>query len=185
MLKFKVDPDQACENIVYARAQNSEVGIGIRFYVADTDLRQMQTEQLESLCQNFATNEYRLLVIDSVMALFRTDYIGRGELSERQQVLGGFLRKATQMAEEFNLVILMVCSCSSSFGRTPTDYRRPIKLCQTLVPVRCSRESMVANQLEDMFLPTLPPQDFSSARVVVRNVLLRLLIPPVAPPTYQ
>jgi len=58
----------------------------------------MQTELLEGLAANFATNEYRLLIIDS----------GRGELSERQQVLGTFLRRATQMAEEFNLVVLMV-----------------------------------------------------------------------------
>jgi meiotic recombination protein DMC1 len=50
----------------------------------------MQAELLESLSSNFATNEYRLLVIDSVMALFRTDYMGRGELSERQSALGQF-----------------------------------------------------------------------------------------------
>lgn len=68
----------------------------------------MQQEMLENLTANFATNEYRLLIIDSVMALFRTDYIGRGELSERQQVLGGFLRRTTQMAEEFNMCVLMV-----------------------------------------------------------------------------
>jgi meiotic recombination protein DMC1 len=68
----------------------------------------MQSELLEGLAANFATNEYRLLVIDSVMALYRTDYVGRGELSERQQVLGLFLRRAAQMAVEFNLVVLMV-----------------------------------------------------------------------------
>jgi meiotic recombination protein DMC1 len=68
----------------------------------------MQSELLEVLAANFATNEYRLLIIDSVMALYRTDFVGRGELSERQQVLGTFLRRATQMAEEFNLVVLMV-----------------------------------------------------------------------------
>jgi meiotic recombination protein DMC1 len=71
----------------------------------------MQYELLEGLAANFATNEYRLLIIDSVMALYRTDYLGRGELSERQQALGIFLRRATQMAEEFNLVVLMVSFC--------------------------------------------------------------------------
>ena len=68
----------------------------------------MQQEFLDNLAANFATNEYRLLVIDSVMALYRTDYVGRGELSERQQVLGKFLRRATQMAEEFNLCVFLV-----------------------------------------------------------------------------
>lgn len=68
----------------------------------------MQAELLEALAQNFSSNEYRLLIIDSIMALYRTDYTGRGELSERQSVLGAFLRRATQMAEEFNLAVLMV-----------------------------------------------------------------------------
>ncbi|KAI1002952.1 Meiotic recombination protein [Podosphaera aphanis] len=90
-----VDPDQACENIAYARAGNTE----------------MQTELLESLAVNFATNEYRLLIIDSIMALYRTDFVGRGELSERQQALGTFLRRAAQMAEEFNLLVFMVSFC--------------------------------------------------------------------------
>lgn len=31
---------------------------------------------------------YKLLIVDSIMALFRTDFCGRGELAERQQKLG-------------------------------------------------------------------------------------------------
>ena len=77
----------------------------------------MQAEQLDGLCQNFATNEYRLLIIDSIMALFRTDFVGRGELSERQQLLGQFLRRAAQMAEEFNICVLMVSTSFLSLGR--------------------------------------------------------------------
>lgn len=75
---------------------------------------QMQLEQLEGLCQNFATNEYRLLIIDSIISLFRTDYVGRGELSERQMALGQFLRRAAQMAEEFNIAVLLVGTFSSA-----------------------------------------------------------------------
>ena len=117
-LNVPVDPDQACENISYARAQNSEVRLQLTLEIKlNTNNKQMQTELLEGLAANFATNEYRLLVIDSVMALYRTDYVGRGELSERQQVLGTFLRRATQMAEEFNLVVLMV-SCTRLVGIT-------------------------------------------------------------------
>lgn len=74
----------------------------------------MQMELLESLAANFATNEYRLLIIDSIMNLFRTDFIGRGELADRQQVLGAFLRRAVQMAEEFNIVVFMASPASNS-----------------------------------------------------------------------
>lgn len=43
---------------------------------------------------------YKLLVVDSIMALFRTDFTGRGELAERQQKLGqmmALLKKVTSI----------------------------------------------------------------------------------------
>jgi meiotic recombination protein DMC1 len=42
---------------------------------------------------------YKLLIVDSIMALFRTDFTGRGELAERQQKLGqmmALLKKVIQ-----------------------------------------------------------------------------------------
>lgn len=81
--RFGVDPDQALDNISYARAQNSE----------------HQAELLEKLSEFFATNEYRLLIIDSIMACFRVDYTGRGELNERQQNLNKYLARLTRIAE--------------------------------------------------------------------------------------
>ncbi|RFU23604.1 hypothetical protein B7463_g12733, partial [Scytalidium lignicola] len=112
--RFGVDPDQACENIVYARAQNSEA---------------RPVYFLQTLTANFSTNEYRLLIIDSVMALFRTDYIGRGELSDRQALLNQFLRKATSLAEEFNIAVLMTNQVMSDPGASAlfagADGRKP------------------------------------------------------------
>ncbi|KAJ9653177.1 Meiotic recombination protein dmc1 [Coniosporium apollinis] len=90
--RFGVDPDQALDNISYARAQNGE----------------HQAELLEKLSEFFATNEYRLLIIDSIMACFRVDYTGRGELNERQQNLNKYLARLTRIAEEFNVCVLMV-----------------------------------------------------------------------------
>jgi DNA repair protein RAD51 len=43
---------------------------------------------------------YALVVVDSATALFRTDYMGRGELSERQMQMAQFLRQLTRLAEE-------------------------------------------------------------------------------------
>jgi meiotic recombination protein DMC1 len=73
----------ALENITYARAVNSE----------------HQMELLNKVAEYFVNNEYRLLIIDSIMALFRVDYVGRGELNERQQKLNQFLSKLTHVAE--------------------------------------------------------------------------------------
>lgn len=73
----------------------------------------------------FASNEYRLLIIDSIMNCFRVDFCGRAELADRQQKLNQFLSKLAHMAEgspstlylstipadilsEFNVCVLMV-----------------------------------------------------------------------------
>jgi meiotic recombination protein DMC1 len=65
---------------------------------------------LNSLSASFASNQYRLLIIDSIMNCFRVDYVGRGELADRQQKLNQFLSKLCHMAEEFNICVLMVRS---------------------------------------------------------------------------
>jgi meiotic recombination protein DMC1 len=70
-----------------------------------------------------------LLIIDSLIALFRVDYLGRGELSDRQQKLGLFLNKLTKMAEEFNLVVFMTNQVQSDPGASAlfagADGRKP------------------------------------------------------------
>jgi len=83
---------QAQDNITYARAVNSE----------------HQMELLNKVAEFFVSNEYRLLIIDSIMALFRVDYTGRGELNERQQKLNQFLSKLTHVAEGIISLALLV-----------------------------------------------------------------------------
>ena len=112
--RFGVDPDTANENIIVARAENSE----------------HQDELLRQLAENFAGGEFRLLIVDSICTLFRTDYSGRGELSERQQKLNAHLRRLCQMAEEFNLTVFMTNQVQSDPGASAlfagADGRKPI-----------------------------------------------------------
>ncbi len=46
---------------------------------------------------------FSMIIVDSVMALFRVDFSGRGELAERQQKLGQFLSRLIKLAEAFNV----------------------------------------------------------------------------------
>ncbi|CCH41534.1 DNA repair and recombination protein [Wickerhamomyces ciferrii] len=64
--RFGVDPDTCLENITYARALNSE----------------HQCELLEELGTELATGDYKLLVIDSIMANFRVDVSFETQLLE-------------------------------------------------------------------------------------------------------
>ena len=50
---------------------------------------------------------YALLIVDSIMALFRVDFSGRGELSARQQALGQTLSKLVKLAEQFNIAVVV------------------------------------------------------------------------------
>lgn len=52
-------------------------------------------------------DQYSLLIIDSIMHPFRVDYHGRGELSERQQVMGRFLSKVQKISEQFNVAVFI------------------------------------------------------------------------------
>mmetsp|Transcript_15467 Transcript_15467/g.31741 ORF Transcript_15467/g.31741 Transcript_15467/m.31741 type:complete len:349 (-) Transcript_15467:302-1348(-) len=85
--RFGLDPAVALENVACARAHNSE----------------HQMDLLKTAAAIMAQDRYALLVVDSATALYRTDYTGRGELSERQMHMGQFLRQLTRLAEEFGV----------------------------------------------------------------------------------
>ena len=89
--RFGLDPSIALENVAYARAHNSE----------------HQLELLKMAAAIMATDRYALIVVDSATALFRTDYSGRGELSERQMQLAQFLRQLTRLAEDFGVAVFI------------------------------------------------------------------------------
>nr|POE52282.1 meiotic recombination protein dmc1 [Quercus suber] len=112
--RFNVDAETASENIIYIRADNSE----------------NQHTALLKLAEHFTAGDFRLLIIDSICALFRVDYQGRGELSERQQKLGQHLSVLTRMAEEFNLAVFITNQVQSDPGASAifasADGRKPI-----------------------------------------------------------
>lgn len=112
--RFGVDGETINDNIIYKRVPNSE----------------QQHEDLLKLAENFTTGEFRLLIIDSILNLFRSDYTGRGELSERQQKLGQFLRKLSEFATEFNIAVFMTNQVQSDPGASAlfasADGRKPV-----------------------------------------------------------
>lgn len=102
--RFGVDPTVVLDNIVVARAWNSD----------------QQMDLISELAAHFAEQKgaYRLLVIDSIISLFRCDYSGRGELADRQQKLNQMLNRLTKISEEYNLAVFMTNQVSSDPGGT-------------------------------------------------------------------
>ena len=79
------------DNVSYAKAYSSD--------------HQMQL--LEQAAAMMSESRYVLVIVDSATALFRTDYSGRGELAERQQKLGKFLRRLQRLSDEFGVAVVI------------------------------------------------------------------------------
>jgi meiotic recombination protein DMC1 len=84
---------------------------------------------LNEVAAQFCENPFRVLIVDSVMALFRVDYQGRGELSERQQRLGVVMSRLTKIACEFNVAVCVtnhVMADPSGMTFAGADNKKPI-----------------------------------------------------------
>ncbi|RZC32862.1 DNA repair protein RAD51 -like 1 [Asbolus verrucosus] len=89
--RYKMAGQEVLDNVAFARAYNTD----------------HQTQLLIQASAMMAESRYALLVVDSAMALYRTDYSGRGELSARQMHLARFLRMLLRLADEFGIAVVI------------------------------------------------------------------------------
>lgn len=112
--RYQLDSKKVLDNVIFARAYNSD----------------HQNDLLSALSAKFTEDQsFKLLIIDSVIALFRTDFIGRGELGERQQKLNVFLQRLMKLSEEFNVAVLITNQMMSDPSATMSfvsDPKKPI-----------------------------------------------------------
>jgi meiotic recombination protein DMC1 len=63
------------------------------------------------------------------MALFRVDYSGRGELSERQQKLNQMLKRLAGLSEEFNVAVFLTNQVPLLSSHNSDPSHRTLSLC--------------------------------------------------------
>lgn len=88
-----VSAEAAMDNIVYARCYTSE------------HLVQLLIEAAGLMVSD--EDRFALIIVDSIMGVFRVDYSGRGELAERQQNLSRVMSKLQKVSEEFNVAVVL------------------------------------------------------------------------------
>lgn len=86
-----LDPDTALENIIVGRAYNSD----------------HQMLLVEKAGEFIKEKNIKLIIVDSITALFRVDFSGRGELAARQQKLNRHLHTLQRLADVYNIAIYM------------------------------------------------------------------------------
>jgi DNA repair protein RadA len=86
-----LDPDQVFKGIILAEAYTSDHQIFL----------------LENSDKIIKENNIRLIVVDSLTAHFRSEYIGRENLAARQQKINQHMHKIIRLARAFNAVALV------------------------------------------------------------------------------
>lgn len=101
------DPEAILSRIMVARAYNSA----------------HQELIVKDLGRIVEKNNVKLVVVDSAVAHYRAEFLGRGTLAERQQRLNRFMHAILRTAEVYNIAVVMtnqVQSAPDSFFGDPT-----------------------------------------------------------------
>lgn len=91
-------------------------------------------------------------IIDSIMALFRVDFSGRGELAERQQKLAQMLSRLQKISEGLNQInsVSARCSCAGLKYSIPKSFYPSMRYLLTIISVSCRvQRSCVCHQPND------------------------------------
>ncbi|MFX1365888.1 MAG: DNA repair and recombination protein RadA [Promethearchaeota archaeon] len=89
--RFELNPNEVLSKIFHARIYSS-------------DHQSQMIQRAETLCK---TRGVRLIVIDSLMALLRSEYVGIGQLAPRQAVLNHMIHGLSRIAETYNCAVLL------------------------------------------------------------------------------
>jgi DNA repair protein RadA len=69
--------------------------------------RIIEKEIYNDLNENDKSRRVKLIVVDSPVALYRSEYVGRKMLSERQQKLYKFMMSLMQLSQKYNLAVVV------------------------------------------------------------------------------
>ena len=89
--RFGLKPEDVLKGIIYAEAYTSN----------------HQTVLLENADEVIKENNVRLIIVDSVMSHFRSEYLGREMLAPRQQELNKHLHKLIRLSRAFNTAVVV------------------------------------------------------------------------------
>ncbi|NVM04819.1 MAG: DNA repair and recombination protein RadA [Candidatus Helarchaeota archaeon] len=106
----ELDPKTMLDNVIYARSYNSSH-------------QQLIVDKLPAIIKE---NNIKLVVVDSIISHFRSEYIGRGTLADRQQKLNKFIHKLLQIGEAYNLAVFATNQVMASPGVFFGDPTQPV-----------------------------------------------------------
>jgi len=107
---YEMDPDETLEKIHVARAYNSSH-------------QMLLVEKVKELSKEIPAN---LLIVDSLTAHFRAEYVGRGALADRQQKLNKHMHDLLRWSDLFNGIVCVTNQVAAKPDAFFGDPTRPI-----------------------------------------------------------
>lgn len=110
-----LQPEEVLKNIYVARAFNS-------------NHQMLLVEKAEEIIKEKASTDrpVKLLVVDSLMSHFRSEYVGRGTLAERQQKLAKHLADLHRLADLYDIAIFVTNQVQAKPDAFFGDPTRPV-----------------------------------------------------------
>jgi len=105
-----LDPDEILENIKIGKAYNS-------------DHQMLLAEKAEKIVVD---ENIKLIIVDSLMGLFRAEYVGRATLADRQQKLNRHLSVLGKIADQHNLPVVVTNQVMAQPGLLFGDPTAPV-----------------------------------------------------------
>ncbi len=96
-----LDAEEVLDNIFVARAFNSDHQI-------------LLAEKAQDIMRD---NDIGLIVVDSLTGQFRSDYVGRGQLADRQQKLNKHMHTLQRLANTYNAAVVVTNQVMSNPGQ--------------------------------------------------------------------
>ena len=105
-----LDPEKVLQNIYTARAYNS-------------DHQMLLAEKAEDMIRE---KNIKMVIVDSLTGHFRSDYIGRGTLANRQQLLNKHMHQLLRLSEKYNVAVYVTNQVMANPGIMFGDPTTPI-----------------------------------------------------------
>ncbi len=143
--RFALEPKEVLKNVVFARAYNSDHQLYL-------------SQNIGELVEK--GKNIKLIVVDSIIGYFRSEYIGRGMLAERQQKLNKHLHTLLKLSELYGLGVVVanqvMAKPDAFFGdpTAPVGGHIVAHNCTTRVYLRKSRGNQrIARLVDSPYLP--------------------------------
>ena len=145
--RYGLNGEEVLDNVAYARAYNADHQHQLLTAASALMSESRFVWSTSKVTNSWWEPRFCLLIVDSATALYRSDYVGRGELAARQAHLSRFLRTLQRLADEVCLAYIYVIETLPHVHPSlASQWFSVIRSCRARMPPRDRTQPTKRNQ---------------------------------------